>query len=63
MKKITKWLGKRAKERTTYTGVAAILSMLGAQKLGVQVDQIGQAVGLIVGGGLIATQSDDTQAG
>jgi len=61
LKKAGKWIGKRAKERTTYTGVAVILSMLGAQKLGVQIDQIGQAVGLIVGGGLIATQADESQ--
>lgn len=61
MKKITKWLGKRAKERTTYTGVAIVASMLGAHKLGVQIDQIGQAVGLILGGGLIATQSSESQ--
>lgn len=59
MKKITKWLGKRAKERSTYTGVAIVASILGAEKLGVQIDQIGQAVGLIVGGGLIASQTRD----
>lgn len=59
MKKVTKWLGQRAKERSTYAGVAVIASMLGAHKLGVQIDQIGQAVGLIVGGGLIGTQSQD----
>lgn len=59
MKKITAWLGKRAKERSTYTGVAIVASILGAEKLGVQIDQIGQAVGLIVGGGLIASQTRD----
>jgi len=59
MAKILKWLGKRAKERTTYTGVAVVASVLGAQKLGVQIDQIGQAVALILGGGLIGTQSSD----
>lgn len=59
MKKITKWLGKRVKERSTYTGVAIVASILGAEKLGVQIDQIGQAVGLIVGGGLIASQTRD----
>jgi len=59
MNKVVKWLGKRAKERSTYAGVAVIVSALGAQKLGVQIDQIGQAVGLIVGGGLIGTQTRD----
>jgi len=59
LKKAGKWLGKRAKERSTYTGVAVIASILGAEKLGVQIDQIGQAVGLIVGGGLIGTQTRD----
>ena len=56
MAKVLKWIGRRAKERTTYAGIAVIASALGAQKLGVQIDQIGQAVGLIVGGGLIGTQ-------
>lgn len=57
MNGIFKWLGRRAKERSTYTGVAVIASVLGAQKVGVQIDQIGQAVGLILGGGLIGTQT------
>lgn len=57
--KIIKWVSKRAKERSTYAGLAVIASMLGAQRLGIQIDQIGQAVGLIVGGGLIGTQSND----
>lgn len=57
MSKVLKWLGGRAKERSTYAGVAIIASALGAQKLGVQIDQVGQAVGLIVGGGLIGTQT------
>lgn len=57
LKKIGKWLGARAKERSTYTGVAIVASVLGAQKLGVQIDQVGQAVGLIVGGGLVAART------
>lgn len=59
LKNVGKWLGKRAKERSTYAGVAIIASALGANKLGVQIDQFGQAVGLIVGGGLIGTQNRD----
>ena len=57
-KKAGKWFGKRAKERSTYAGVAVIASMLGAHQLGMQIDQIGEAVGLIIGGGLIATQAE-----
>ena len=59
LKKIGKWAAKRAKERSTYTGIAVVASVLGAHKLGVQIDQIGQAVGLIVGGGLMASQTKD----
>lgn len=59
LKKVSKWLGKRAKERSTYAGVAIIASSLGAHELGLQIDQIGQAVGLIVGGGLMASQTKD----
>lgn len=57
-KKIASWIGKRSKERSTYAGVAIVASVLGADKLGMQIDQIGQAVALIVGGGLIGTQRD-----
>ncbi|NBR33025.1 MAG: hypothetical protein EBS87_11805 [Sphingomonadaceae bacterium] len=59
LKKIAKWAGKRAKERSTYAGVAIVATVLGADKLGMQIDQIGQAVGLIVGGGLIGSQTRD----
>ena len=59
MSKVFKWLGKRAKERSTYAGVAVVASALGAHKLGVQVDQIGQIVGLVVGGGLMGAQTKD----
>lgn len=58
-KKVLNWLGKRAKERSTYAGAAVIASMLGADKVGMQIDQIGQAIGLIVGGGLMASQTKD----
>jgi len=59
LKKVGKWFGRRAKERSTYAGVAIIVSALGARELGVQIDQVGQAVSLIVGGGLIGTQNHD----
>jgi hypothetical protein len=53
-KKILKWLGARLKERSTYAGVATIAAVAGAPALGVQIDQVGQAVALIVGSGLAA---------
>ena len=58
--KIIKWVSNRAKERSTYAGLAVIASMLGANHLGMQIDQIGQAVGLIVGGGLIGMQGNQS---
>jgi hypothetical protein len=54
MKKILKWVGARAKERSTYSGLALIAAIAGANKLGLQIDQVGQAIVLITGGGLIA---------
>jgi hypothetical protein len=54
LKKILKWLGARLKERSTYAGVATIAAVAGAPALGVQIDQVGQAVALIVGSGLAA---------
>jgi hypothetical protein len=59
LKKVTGWLGKRAKEKSTYTGVAIIATVLGADKLGVTIDQVGTAVTMIVGGGLIAAPTKD----
>lgn len=56
-KKIIKWAGARLRERTTYSGLAIIAAIVGADKLGVQIDQVGQAVALITGGGLIAATS------
>jgi hypothetical protein len=53
-KKILKWLGARLKERSTYADVATIAAVAGAPALGVQIDQVGQAVALIVGSGLVA---------
>lgn len=60
-KKIIRWVAKRAKERSTYAGLGVIATLLGAEKLGIQIDQVGQAVALIVGGGLIGTQSNEPE--
>lgn len=53
-KKIIKWLGARLRERSTYAGLSVIATVAGAPALGVQIDHVGQAVSLIVGGGLVA---------
>ncbi|WP_226018399.1 hypothetical protein [Novosphingobium sp. FKTRR1] len=54
IKKFLAWLKARALERSTYLGIAAIAGAVGAQKLGVQIGQIGEAVTLIAGTGLAA---------
>jgi len=53
-KKIFKWLGARLRERSTYAGLGMIAAVAGEQALGIQIGQIGTAVSLIVGGGLVA---------
>ena len=54
MKKIFKWIGKRAKEPSTYVGAAAIATAIGAEEVGVQIQQTGQVILFILGGGLMA---------
>ena len=54
LKKIAKWAVRRLKERSTYVGLATVAATFGASKLGVQIDQIGQIVGIVTGTGLIA---------
>jgi hypothetical protein len=56
-KKILKWLGQRLRERSTYAGIGMIAAVAGAPSLGMQIDHVGQAVGLIVGGGLAAAST------
>ena len=53
-KKILKWLGARLRERSTYAGLGVITTVAGAPALGVQIDHVGAAVAMIVGGGLAA---------
>lgn len=57
MKKILKWLSARAKEPSTYAGVAVIASIAGAPEVGQKIGQVGSALALILGGGLIAHPS------
>lgn len=52
--KALKWLVQRAKEPSTYIGIATVAVIVGKPELANTIGQIGQAVGLIVGGGLMA---------
>jgi hypothetical protein len=53
-KKILKWAGRRATEKSTYVGLATIATVLGVPGVAAQIGQIGQIVGLIVGAGAMA---------
>ena len=54
MKKVFKWIKARGSEPSTYVGVGTIVALAGAPKIGFQITQMGEAIGMIVGGGLIA---------
>lgn len=51
-KKIVHWLGARAKEPSTYAGLAVVAAGLGFP----QAVPLIKAAGLVVGGGLVAHQ-------
>lgn len=57
MKKILDLIKRLLTQKSTYAGAAVIASVVGAPKLGVQIDQVGQAVGLIVGAAVAATDT------
>lgn len=57
MSKVLAYLKRLLTQRSTYAGIAVIASVAGAPKLGVQVDQIGQAIGLIVGTAAVAADT------
>lgn len=57
MKKVFKWIKARGTEPSTYIGVGTIVALAGAPKLGFQITQAGEAIGLILSGGLIAHRS------
>jgi hypothetical protein len=63
MKKILKWIGARLTERSTYTGLAIVASAAGAPALGLQIGQVGHAIALIAGSGLIAATTRTPTAG
>lgn len=52
IKKVLRWLGKRARERSTYAGLAAVAAGVGFPAAGPVIS----AIGMIVGGGLVAHQ-------
>ena len=54
LNRILAWAGRRLRERSTYAGLATIASVAGAHELGAQISQVGDAVTLIVGTGLVA---------
>ncbi|SDC31359.1 hypothetical protein SAMN05444678_102276 [Sphingomonas sp. YR710] len=54
MKSILNWLGRKVKEPSTYVGLATIATVAGAPAAGAQIGAVGQAVALILGGGLVA---------
>jgi hypothetical protein len=54
LKKFLKWLGARLRENSTYVGLGMIAAVAGEHTLGIQIGQVGQAVSLIVGSGLVA---------
>jgi len=49
LKKIFAYLKKMLTQRSTYAGIAVLATVAGAPAIGLQVDQVGQAIGLIVG--------------
>jgi hypothetical protein len=57
MKKILAYLKKMLTQRSTYAGIAVLATVAGAPAVGLQVDQIGQAVGLIVGTAAVAADT------
>lgn len=58
LKKILKFAAKRAKEPTTYVGLAAIATAVGAPQVGEMIGQVGTAIVLVAGGGLVAMSQE-----
>lgn len=50
---IFKWLGRRAREKSTYAGIAAVAVALGKPELAATIGQIGQVAVAVLGGGLM----------
>jgi hypothetical protein len=54
LKKIAKWLGRRSTEGSTVLGLVIIAGAFGAERLGINLDQLAQGLTLVLGGGLAA---------
>lgn len=61
LKNVLNWFVRKAKEPSTYAGIAVAATIVGKPDLANTIGQVGQAVGLIVGGGLIAHTSISEQ--
>lgn len=59
IKKLLAWAARRLRERSTYVGLATIAGVAGAHELGAQISQVGDAVTLIVGTGLVAATTSN----
>lgn len=57
MRKVLRWMGARAKEPTTWTGVAVIAATLGADPH--TATNLAHGAALIVGGALVGVQARD----
>ena len=54
LKNVGKWIGRRLREKSTYIGLGAAATALGAESLGLQIGQAGQLITLVLGTGLAA---------
>ena len=50
------YVAKRAKEPSTYAGLALIAVLVGKPELADTIGKVGQIAGLVLGGGLVAHQ-------
>lgn len=57
------WVARRAKEKSTYVGLATVAAALGHETLGAQIGQVGQIVGVVLGTGLITATTSAHPAG
>ena len=60
MSKVLKVVAKKAKQKSTWLGLAVIASLLGLHGVSDTLGQVGSAVGLVVGGAAIGV--DDLTA-
>lgn len=63
LKNIGRWALARAKEKSTWTGLAVIAGALGAGKVGVHLDQLGQIIGVLTGSVLTLVNTTGRETG